>query len=357
MRRRWGWWVVGGVAFALLGLVIASLVVRVPYYTLSPGSIWPTEGLIEVRGTEVYEDDAGEIAFTTVSIKRATAFEAVLGWLDPDVSVVDEDLILGGRSEEENREANEAAMLSSQETATVVALQELGYQVVTGTGAEVVRVDPDRPAAGVFEPGDVIVAVDGRPVSLWEDVVSAVGARRPGDTVVFEVERGGRGPAEEVTVEVAAYSDEEPDRPIVGIVGTTRDLTIDLPFTIEIDARDVGGPSAGLAFTLAVLDVLTPGDLTGGERVATTGTIGFDGSVGPIGGIEQKTVAARRAGIDLFIVPTAELAEARRHAGSMQVVGVDDLDDALAALDEVGGNALALGRPGEDRAAASAPGG
>lgn len=354
--RAWRWWIVGGVAFSLIGLVIASLVVRVPYYTLSPGSIWPTDGLIEVEGRDVYVDDAGEVAFTTVSIKPATAFEAFLGWVDPDVSVVDEDLILGGRSEKENREVNEAAMLSSQETATVVALQELGYEVVTGTGAEIVEVDPERPAAEHFGPGDVIVSVDGQPVTLWEQVVSGVGQHRPGETVTFEVERGGRGPVEEVTVEVAPYSDDEPDRPIVGLAGTTRDLAIDLPFEVEIDAKDVGGPSAGLAFTLAVLDLLTPGDLTGGEKVATTGTIAFDGTVGPIGGIEQKTVAARRAGIDLFLVPTAELEKARARAGSMRVVGVDDLDDALAALDDVGGNALALGRPG-DEAAASAPGG
>jgi PDZ domain-containing protein len=143
----------------------------------------------------------------------------------------------------------------------------------------------------------------------------------------------------------------------VGLVGTTRDLAIDLPFDVAIDAEDVGGPSAGLAFTLSVLDILTPGDLTGGERVATTGTIGFDGSVGPIGGIEQKTVAAREAGVDLFLVPAAEVEAARADAGSMRVVGVDDLADALAALDDVGGNALALGRPGDGEAAASTPGG
>jgi PDZ domain-containing protein len=347
---------VGGVGFSLIALVIASLVVRVPYYTLSPGSVWSTDGLIEVEGGEAYFDDAGEIAFTTVSIKPASAFEAALGWADPDVKVVDEEMILGGRSEEENRQVNEQAMSSSQETATVVALQELGYEVVSGTGAEVVQIEEGRPADGTFEVGDVIVGVEGVPVTLWEEVVSAVGQHRPGDRVNFSVERGGEGPAEDVTVDVGSYSPEQPDRPIVGIVGTTRDLAVDLPFEVVIDAADVGGPSAGLAFTLSVLDILTPGDLTGGSTVAATGTMAFDGSVGPIGGIEQKTVAAREAGVDLFLVPLAELDEARAGAGSMQVVGVGHLDDALAALDDVGGNALALGTPGQE-SAASTPGG
>jgi PDZ domain-containing protein len=201
------------------------------------------------------------------------------------------------------------------------------------------------------------VAVDGTPVTLWEEVVSAVGQHQPGDEVTFSVERGGEGPAEELTVAVGSYSPDQPDRPIVGIVGTTRDLAVDLPFDVSIDAEDVGGPSAGLAFTLSVLDILTPGDLTGGSSVAATGTIAFDGSVGPIGGIEQKTVAAREAGVDLFLVPLAEVDQARSGAGSMQVVGVEDLEDALAALDDVGGNALALGTPGQDQSAASTPGG
>jgi PDZ domain-containing protein len=345
------------VGLALIGLVVASLIVRVPYYTLSPGSVWSTDGLIEVSGGAAYVDDAGEIAFTTVSIKPATAFDAALGWLDPDVKVVDEDLILGGRSEEENREVNEAAMMSSQETATVVALQELGYDVVTGTGAEVVHIEEGRAADGLFDEGDVIVGFEGDDVALWEEVVTDVGEHRPGDEVTFEVERADGGPVEEVEVTVGSFSEKEPDRPIVGLVGTTRDLDIDLPFDVTIDAEDVGGPSAGLAFTLSVLDLLTPGDLTGGTKVAATGTIAYDGSVGPIGGIEQKTVAARQAGVDLFLVPSTELEAARKGRGSMQVIGVDTLDDALAALDDQGGNALALGTPGAAEAAASTSGG
>jgi PDZ domain-containing protein len=335
----------------LLGTIIASLVLRVPYYTLSPGSVYPTEGLIEVDGTESYVDDAGNVGFTTISIKPATAFEAAIGWLDPDVKVIDEEIILGGQTDEENRKANQQAMMSSQETASVVALQELGYDVVSGSGAEVVEVEPGRPADGLVESGDVIVAVDGTETPLWDDVVSEIGEHRPGESVTLSVERGGEGEPEAVEATLGSYSDEEPDRPIFGVIGQTRDLEIDLPFEVSIDAGDVGGPSAGLAFTLAILDVLTPGDLTGGADVATTGTIALDGTVGPIGGIEQKTIAARSAGIDLFLVPRVEFEEAEQRAGDMQVVAVDDLVDALTALDELGGNALALGTPGEDRAA------
>ena len=124
---------------------------------------------------------------------------------------------------------------------------------------------------------------------------------------------------------------------LLGIAIRTRDPKVDMPVDIAIDPGTVSGPSAGLAFTLTIVDFLTPGDITGGRRVAVTGTIEPDGHVGEIGGVEQKAIAARRAGAELMIVPEAEAALARKHAPSIKVVGVETLEDALRALDRNGG--------------------
>jgi PDZ domain-containing protein len=126
----------------------------------------------------------------------------------------------------------------------------------------------------------------------------------------------------------------------------------EFPFEVEIDTGDVGGPSAGLAFTLALIDDLTPGDLTGGSAVAVTGTISGDGTVGPVGGTGQKAAAVRSAGFDLFLVPTADYDDAVAHAGGdLSVVSVDSIDEALAALGEHGGNIDDLPEAGEVAAA------
>jgi PDZ domain-containing protein len=354
----------------VLGAVVASLFVQMPYYTLSPGKVWPTEELISVEGAETFDQTDGEVSFTTVSLKHASALEALVGWADPSVEVVDEDLILGGQSEDENREVNQQMMMSSQQVASAVALEELGYDVVTGTGATIDEVSEGLPADGLVEEGETIVAIDGQDVQLWEDVVRLVSVHAPGESVALTVE-GADGGTREVTaplvsrcealqrdIERAQEEKKEPPEsqectdelaasPVFGVIGTTRGLDLAFPIDVTIDAGDVGGPSAGLAFTLGVLDVLTPGELTGGSKVATTGTMALDGTVGPVGGVRQKTAAARGAGVELFLVPTAEYEEAAAHAGDMKVVAVDTLDEALAELDELGGNALALGRPGE----------
>jgi PDZ domain-containing protein len=261
-------------------------------------------------------------------------------------------------------------MMTSQQVATAVALEELGYDVVTGTGATIDAVSEGLPADGLVAEDETIVAIDGQEVELWEDVVRLVSAHAPGDTVALTVE-GADGATREVAAPLVSRCDaleidiaqakeengEPPEQqqcteelaasPVFGVIGTTRDLDLQFPVDVTIDAGDVGGPSAGLAFTLGVLDVLTAGDLTGGTKVATTGTMSLDGTVGPVGGVRQKTAAARGAGVELFLVPSAEYEEAAANAGDMQVVAVDTLDEALAELDKAGGNALDLGRPGE----------
>jgi Lon-like protease len=234
---------------------------------------------------------------------------------------------------------NVEAMADSKTTAQVLALRQLGYTNL-GVGAEVVDVQADMPAGPILKAGDVIVAIDGKKVASSSDAVAAIRARAPGDTLRMRVERGTAAPFDAQAVLAA-----DEGRPLLGVRLTTK---IKLPFEINIDSGRVVGPSAGLAYGLELLDLLTPGELTGGTSVAVTGELLSDGTVGPIGGVAQKAVAVRRAGIKVFLVPKENEAEARAHAGkNLEIRGVANFDEALKALGALeGSNALALGKPG-----------
>ncbi len=380
-RLRWALAIVAGL---LLVALVASLFIPLPYYLIEPGSARATEPLVSVEGGPEYPPEEGEIYFTTVSTRPARALTAFLGWLDPDTDVVDEKLILGDHSAEENRRVNLQMMDNSVDVAAEVAFEHLGFDVESGTGAVVAGVAPDLPVAEVVRPGDVILAVDGVRTTTSDEVVAQIQAHEPGDEVTLRVqydpstlqddaagdddggdddegtdEQGGGGSGADApsrprteTVELGARPDD-PDKPLLGVQLGTRDQQIDLPFPVEIDTGNVGGPSAGLAFTLAVLDVLTPGEITGGKDVAVTGTIDGLGNVGPIGGIGQKAAAVRDQGADVFIVPASEADDARARAGDVEVIGVETLDDALQALADLGGNALDLQPPQVDQPAGS----
>ena len=395
-RLRWALVVTAAVLFVAF---VASMFVPLPYYLIEPGSARATESLVSVEGGgPEYPPEEGTIYFTTVSTRPARALTAFLGWLDPDTDVVDEEVILGDHSAEENREVNLQMMDNSVDVAAEVAFEHLGFDVESGTGAVILGVAPDLPVSDVARPGDVIVGVDGHRTDTSDDVVERIQAHDPGDEVTLRIQHdpssiepvdegdegdeGGsdsgegddqgdgesedRGddtraaapdstdhsdlPVRTETVELGARPDD-PDRPLLGVNLGTRDQVLDLPYPVTIDTGQVGGPSAGLAFTLAVLDVLTPGEITGGAQVAVTGTIDGLGNVGPIGGIGQKAAAVREAGADVFIVPASEADQARARAGDVQVIGVETLDDALSALDELGGNALDLQAPEVDQPA------
>jgi PDZ domain-containing protein len=321
----------------IVGLAVNLIVLD--KVTIGPGGARPVEELVAVGGGGEAFDSDGEILFTTVSLDdHVTVWDGLVGWLDDDVSVFDKSDILGARDEEESRQLNQELMEDSKTTAVRVALEELGYDVASGSGALVAGIDPEQAGAEVLRDGDTIVAVDDEPVELGDDLVAELRERAPGDDVTLTVEAEG-GRSREETVELG----ERPDRPgtaYLGIGVGTRELEVDLPFDVDIDSGEVGGPSAGLAFTLSVLDVLTPGELTGGVVVATTGTINGLGEVGPVGGVAQKAAAVRGTDAALFLVPESEVAEARAAAGDdLEVVGVADLDEALAALADRGGNA------------------
>jgi PDZ domain-containing protein len=348
-RRSVGRVLLGAGAFMLVAFLLGAAFVPLPYYQFRPGSVRDTEPLIEIEGTEVFPSD-GAIGYTTVSLRQATLFGLLQGWVDDDVDIIDSDVVLQGRDEDENRELNLQAMSDSKQIATQVALERLGYDVDVTYGQFVSEVDEGLPADGLISRGELIVAVDGERFQQSDDLTRLLGEHQPGDTVTVTVQDL-EGTERDVELTLAAAPDD-PDRGIMGVRVTAVPLSYDFPFDVTIDTGDVGGPSAGLAFTLALIDDLTPGDLTGGDDVAVTGTILPDGTVGPVGGTGQKAAAVRDDGIGLFLVPTQDYDEAIERAGDdLQVVPVDTIEDALDALGERGGNVDELPEPGEAAAA------
>jgi Lon-like protease len=335
-RRRRRIWPIA-LTVLVLAFIVGAVTVPLPYYAYRPGSVRDTEPLIMVADEQTFPSN-GSISYTTVSLRQATLFGMLAGWLDDDVDVFPREKVLGDRNAEENRTLNLQMMDTSKQVAAQVALERLGHPVdVSITGETVVNVLPDLPADGVLEPGDTITAVNGEQLDEPDDLMRLLAADSPGDEVTITVEPPTGSQPRDVELALGADPDD-PDRAIIGIEVTGRGIDFDFPVDVAIDTGDVGGPSAGLAFTLAIIDDLTPGDLTGGADVAVTGTINSDGTVGPVGGTGQKAAAVRAQGYDLFLVPSADYDAARQHAGEVDVIAVDTLDEALAALADQGGN-------------------
>ena len=325
----------------LVSTVVGAALVPTPYVAMRPGQVWPTSDHIEVHGAPSFPPTES-VAFTTVKTGTATLLEALVGWLDPDTDVVPEELVRGDRSEEENRRYNAALMDESKQVATAVALEVLGEDVDVTTDGAIVRVIPEgTPAAEVLEQDDVIVAVDGEAIDEPGELGELLQPGGPGTEHVLTVERP-PGSDQRVDVPITTIAaPDDPERAIIGVAGVQdRFVAFDLPIDVDIDSGDVRGPSAGLAFTLAVIDELTPGDLTGSARVAVTGTMSIDGTVGPVGGGAQKAVAVRDDGYDVFLVPPAELDEVEEAVGdALDVIAVRTIDEALEALAAYDGNA------------------
>lgn len=335
-------------ALLLTTTVVGAAVLPVPYIAIKPGSARPVTEQVLVEGSPSYPPKES-IAYTTVSVGGTTLLEALQGWLDDDVDVLPEQRVQGDRSAAENRRYNVELMDMSKMVAITVALEQLGYHVpIRTTGAVVRQIVGGSPADGVLKLDDVIVAVDGQAVDQPGELGGLLQGGGPVADHALTVERPPGGTTRiEVPIKTVAAPDD-PARAIIGIAPEDRIVGgFDFPVHVTIDSGNVGGPSAGLAFTLAVLDVLTPGELTGGNRVAVTGTMALDGTVGPVGGGAQKAITVRDAGYDVFLVPVDELDEVRAAVGDdLQVIGVDTLAAALDALDSLGGNAGSLGHPG-----------
>lgn len=326
-------------------LLLVGLTLRVPYVELVPGPVTNTLGkradgtpIITVNGRTTYPTD-GHLDLTTVGVRgsptgQLTLAQAVVGWFDPHAAVLPQDVIYPpGESEQVVEQQNTREMVDSQQEAITAALNNLKVpftkQVVVGL------VNKGDPADGRLLVGDVILTVDGKPVTDAKTLRTLIGRHTVGDKVEFGIRRA--GVAQRVLV--GTVPDEtHPQRPIVGISTMIRP---DPGFTVNINLKDVGGPSAGLMFTLGIIDTLTPGQLNGGRHVAGTGTIDDTGKVGSIGGVAQKVVAARDKGATVFLTPAANCAAATKNRPrGLQLIRVGTLAQALDAL----GN-LQAGRP------------
>jgi PDZ domain-containing protein len=273
----------------------------------------------------------GEILYVDVIVRQASVLEDLLSFTRPDGAdlVPKSAIVPPGSNYQERRRQNLRQMDRSQKVAAAVALRELGYKVVAKPeGALIVDVAPDSPADGKIEATEVIVGVDGKPVKTPQDLRRLIAKHKPGETVKLSVRAGGATRTVEVgTIESPA----DKGRPLIG-VQVEQNAEISLPINVDIDLGGVGGPSAGLAFALDIAQELR-GNVTRGLKVAATGEIELDGRVGPIGGVKQKVIGARRSGADVFLVPAGDnAAEARRHAGDLRVIPVESFRQALRAL-------------------------
>lgn len=321
---------------SVLSVVLSAGAVqaRVPYVALGPGPSYDTLGevggepLLQIEGRRTFPTD-GRLDLTTVGVQpRLTLFDALAGWLDRDRAVVPREVVYppGKTDEEVDRETAEQ-MAASQNSAVSAAARQLGFRTAD---VLVQDVAPGAPADGQLRAGDVLRTVDGRPLRDAADLQAAVAGREVGDVVRLGLERDGRSRTVELTTD-ASTDDGEP-RPVVGVV--TREEPVEAPFEVDITLEDVGGPSAGLMFALGILDKLGEPSLTGGLHLAGTGEITAQGQVGPIGGIAQKLVAAKAKGVDAFLVPAGNCAEAVRSApDGLPLVEVGDLAQALTALE------------------------
>jgi PDZ domain-containing protein len=339
--RRWWWAVAIATVMSLLTTAfVVTLLVHVPYVIESPGNAEPVEGLIAVP-PDHGDPTPDHINLVTVTVNTdVTVFDKWRAQHSSDQTIVPAKQVLGTQTPQENDRLNQVLMRQSKDAAVLVALEKLGYHVTpTQTGALIVTIDHGTPADGVLQVGDTIVAVDGQPVTSRDQLVQVLGARKPGDQVTISVEDP-NGNRRDTSVTLANH----PDKPGTGFLGVAAEDRLNypsLPFDVSIDSQRIGGPSAGLAFTLGLLDELTPGDLTGGQEIAATGTISPDGTVGEIGGVEQKVTTVHRAHIPYFMVPTEDAPAAQKNAPSdVKIVPVHTLDDALAFLGSLGGSGL-----------------
>jgi PDZ domain-containing protein len=324
--------VVACTALVAAGFAIGAWNLTLPYYAFSGGPVGDAVGAVSVAGPDTYRP-AGELLMLTVSGQRVNPFEALVAGLDGDVDLVPVAAVrTPDESDEEFVARNRAAMDVSAETAITVALRRLGYEVgLTSDGVSVLEVVAGAPAASVLEQGDILVEVDGVPVRLVEEVGPIIAQRRVGEVVSVVIRRAGEDLP--LDVELAARTDD-PAVPMIGITGQALNPRFDFPFDIRIDAGQIGGPSAGMMYTLAVIDLLTPGDLARGHVVAGTGTIDLEGVVGPIGGVRQKVVAAEAAGAEYVLVPQGNYQEALTAKRTrVELVPVETLDQALAFFD------------------------
>lgn len=319
------------VVLGALGLVTAFVLWWLPAddFLFVPDRAKPLEDKVEVESERTAA--GGDVYYVDLFVRRIRLLEQLLPFTRPEGATLqpEEAVAPAGESDEERRLQNAADMRRSEEIAAAVALRELGYDVIaTPRGVLVTTVLGDVPASEVLDPGDVIVALDGVPVRTTAELRARLAEVRPGAELELTVRRNGKS----VDVQVTTVADpNDPSRAVVGIL-IDQDARIELPFEVDIDLGRVGGPSAGLPFALEIARQLGR-DVTKGCTIAATGALSIDGTVVPIGGIEQKTIGARRAGVDYFLVPDGENAQdAQENADGLEIIPVESFQQALRQL-------------------------
>jgi PDZ domain-containing protein len=327
--KRFSWPGLAVIAGALLLLVAGILYVSPSNeYIFLPDEAHALAPLVRVQG-EKPDRDGGGIYYVAVDVRKASLLEKLAPGLHDGATLVPENQVVPEGVDARTRRRTELQeMARSQKYAAAVALRQLGYKVkVEPRGALIESIAQGYPADGKLFPDDVIVAVGDEPVRSASDLTRLLGMRKPGDVVPLRVRRGKN------TVDVrlrTVKNPREPGRPFLGVI-VVDDADVMLPINVNIDLGSVGGPSAGLAFALDLAEELGK-DVDHGLKVAATGEILLDGSVREVGGLKQKTIAARQSGMDVFLVPVENAAEARRYADGLRIVPVDSFQQALQKL-------------------------
>jgi Lon-like protease len=332
------WFAIAIAAGLTVILFVLAAAVPLPYSVYSPGptfDVLATDAndaeIIQVAGHKSYRDD-GQIRFTTVQTSargdKQSLVAALKAWLDGDDAVVPYDIAHPeDQTAEDEKVQGEVSMVTSQDTAIANAMRELGLKVPSAI--QVAHVTEDTPAFGELRVRDKIVEVDGKPLKTGQQLVDAVQEHGPGDPIELLIDRNHK----KLTVNI------EPRETVVDgdramRIGIVPGVGYDFPFdvTIAVDPA-IGGPSAGLMFSLAIYDTLTEGSLTDGEIIAGTGELFDDGAVGPIGGIAQKIAGAEDAGAELFFVPKDNCGDVVGIDTNMTLVKATSMHEALTALE------------------------
>lgn len=321
-QPRWPFYLAGSMVVLAI-LLAASMAVEVPYYAFSPGPVHEVDDMVVLDNPDPL---TGEFYMLTVELSEVRALEYAVAFFDPSVDLYAREAVRSSdENDEQYQERNRRSMDESKNVAIYVAARKVGYEgPVDGAGVYVSAIATDSPVLGLLEVDDLITEVDGAPVSTSEEFIEVISSHAIGDHLELSLERAGEKQSVEVTL---APHVDDPGRPMVGILAATAN-----PFGIDIEDGNIGGPSAGLMYTLTLIDMLSEEDFTKGHVIAGTGTMSEDEQVGSIGGIRQKVVAATEAGAEYMFVPSGNFAVAQTVETDVQLVEVSTLDDALDFL-------------------------